>query len=168
MTPLEKVFWDLKVVHEINTLISVAVWNSHKLVQDEFLETIIKLMVSSFENHLKEPYFEEIIAALEGKTHFNIEYFDRVIQHLKKIVPNAVSQLGSKKPHLKSWLEKNLPIWEKSNENRKEFLDNKKVQTKLSSEDFGEKLSSNYSQIVSALVNHYNGDLVFFGVDRKI
>jgi len=114
MNPLEQVYWDLKSVHEINTLVSAAVLYPNKIIQNEFVESILKLIVSSFENHLKETYFEEIVATLEGKTQFSIEYFNRVLQHIKKIAPNGVKHAIEKKTHLKEWIEKNLPIWEKN------------------------------------------------------
>jgi hypothetical protein len=168
MNPLEQIYWDLKSVHEINTLVSAGVLYPNKLIQNEFVESVLKLVIASFENHLKEAYFEEIMATLEGKTNFSIEYFNRVLQHLKKIAPNGVKHAIEKKAHLKEWIQKNLPIWEKAAENKKQFENKKKIETKLAISDFGENLSPAYAQVVKALIDHYNGDLIFFGLDRKI
>lgn len=168
MNPLEQVYWDLKSVHEINTLVSSAVLYPNKIIQNEFVESVIKLTISSFENHLKEAYFEEIMATLEGKTQFSIEYFNRVLQHIKKIAPNGVKHAIEKKAHLKEWIEKNLPIWEKTSENKKQFEAKKKIETKLSLSDFGDNLPGSLAQFVQSLIDHYNGELIFFGLYRKI
>ena len=168
MNPLTETFWDLKAVHEINMLLSAAALNPERIIALEFAEQVLKTMMASFEVHLIEPYFEEAMATLAGDTQFHIDYFNRVLKNLKEITPQGVKEVLDAPEHMQKWIAKNLPIWEKRVESKKNFLEQKKLRSRLTKEDFGESIPPDYAGLVESLINHYNGDIVLYGMSRKM
>lgn len=165
MDPLGKEFWDNRKVMQLNYYLTMAILNKENLVPEEFLEVSLKTIIASLETFNREAYLEDIFTALDGGAPFSMDYIQSILEKLKQLVPEQIKNLN--KDHLREWIHKNMPAWILSDKIETEARECLKAQSRLKPEDFGSSLKENMSEMITALIDHYNGERIFFGVNNR-
>jgi len=167
MDPLGKKFWDNRHIVQMNTMLSTAQWYPEKIAnKHEFLELSIKTIITSFETYIRSAYLELVIAALEGKATFPIPYIQKMLEKMREIMPKETAHINHEE--YLEWIHKNMPAWKLSDKNavnsRESTIDN----ARLRIEDFGQPLREELRYNIQALIDHYNGENVFFGMSNRM
>jgi len=166
MDPLGKKFWDNRKVSQINVALSTAQVFTDKLEKKEFLESSIKTIVASFETNLREPYMEDLMQALAGKKQFSMPYIQKMVEKMQPILKDEIAKLN--KDHLRKWVFESMPTWKLADKLQEETRKNIIEGSKLKVSDFGSSIKDHLVQMVDAVVAHYNGTNIFFGVQTKM
>jgi hypothetical protein len=166
MDPLGKKFWDNRKVAELNVMLSTAVIFDKRIIKKEFLEVALKTIVTSFETYSRKAYLEELFEALDGLREFSMPYIQKMVEKMRGILGDDIKAL--KKDHLRHWVEENMAAWKLTDKNAEQTIATIISESKLKSEDFGIPLKGELSDMVNALIAHYNGDNIMYGLATKI
>ena len=163
---LDKQYWDNRKISQINVMVSSAYWQQKTLIKEEFLDLIIKTLVSAFDLNLRLPVLYDLIDALKGKKPFDQNYVQKIVERMQKICKAEIKHLTAKK--FEEWIKENMPGWELNKKILEETDKNKKESSKLKIEDFGGINNPATKVMVESLINHYNGNVEFYGVKTRL
>jgi hypothetical protein len=166
MDPLGKKFWDNRKVAQINVMLSTAVILDKNLVKKEFLEVAIKTIVSSFDTYVRGAYLEELFQALEGIRIFSMPYVQKMVDKMRSVLANEIKAMN--KDEFRHWIHENMTTWKLADKTAEETVANKIKESKLKPEDFGSPIKEELKAMVNALVWHYNGENVLYGLSNKL
>ncbi|MHA1777068.1 MAG: hypothetical protein DRO88_10640 [Promethearchaeia archaeon] len=165
MDPLGKEFWDNRKVMQLNYYLTMAILNKEQIIPEEFLEVSLKTIISSLDTFNREAYLEDIFKALSGEEPFSMDYIQNLLEKLRELVPEQIKKLNTE--HLREWVKKNMPAWILSDKVEAEARERLKAQSYLKPEDFGPVLKKNVKDMILALIDHYNGERIFFGMNNR-
>ena len=168
MDPLGKTFWDNRKIAQINYYLSTAIINATTLEKEEFLDLFIKTTVSSLDTHVREPYLEDIFQALEGKRIFDMPYIQIMIEKIRTLMPDEIKSLDKEKDHFRKWVYTMLPTWKLNDKLISETRIKIVKDSQLILNDFGGNIQLDYFNIVQSLIDHYNGDNIFFEMNNRV
>ncbi|WP_457559781.1 hypothetical protein [Candidatus Harpocratesius sp.] len=165
MDPIGKEFWDNRKVMQLNYYLTMAVLNRNQIIPNEFLETSLKTIIASLDTFNREAYLEELFVALDGGKPFSMDYIQNILNKLQELVPDEIKALN--KDHLRDWVQKNMPAWILSDEIENKAREELKAKSRLRFEDFGSSIKDSMKDVISALIDHYNGERIFFGMNNR-
>jgi len=163
---LDKVYWDNRKVGQINLMIHAAALLEDNLKKDEFFDEIIKTIISSFDLDVRLPLVHELINAFQGKRPFNVLYVQKMVEELQKILPEQIKKIDKEK--YLEWINDNMPIWKIHCKQIEKLNEEKQISNKLTISDFGKNINRDFLDIITDFVNHYNNEVVFYGIKTKI
>jgi hypothetical protein len=163
---LDKIYWDNRRISQINVMVSSAYWQQGTLIKEEFLEIFIKTLVSAFDLNLRLPVLYDLIDALKGKKPFEQNYVQKIVEKLQKICKAEIKHMTPNK--YEDWIKENMSGWELNKKVLEETDKNKKESSKLKIEDFGGINNPATKLMVESLINHYNGNVEFFGLKNRL
>jgi len=166
MDPLGKKFWDNRKVAQINVFLSAAMLFPNRLVKDEFLEVSIKTIITSFDTYVRAAYLEDLLQALDGVKIFSMPYIQAMVDKIRVIVPDQIKKLN--RDHLRHWISQNMPAWKIADKTAIDTINKTIADSKLKIEDFGSPIKEEIKGMVSALVAHFNGENIFYGVNNRL
>jgi hypothetical protein len=166
MDPIGKKFWDNRKVAQINVMLSTAVLNNLSLVKHEFIEAMIKTVISSFDTNVRSAYLEELIAALQGKKVFSTPYVQKMVEKVRGVLPEEIKRIH--KEHYDAWIAENMLVWKMTDKTDQAATEKTIAESKLKIEDFGMKIKDEMKSMILAIVNHYNGENILYGLPTKL
>ena len=109
MDPLGKKFWDTRRIVQMDTYLTTAELFPEKLHKEEFLDSFIKTVVTSFDTYIQSAYLSDIMDALQGKKMFAMPYIQKMLEKCQQIMPDEIMALNREK--YQKWIDENLPLW---------------------------------------------------------
>jgi len=169
MNPFTQNYWDSINISKINQyLTGVELHPEQVLHVDEFIEMMIKTIVNYFPISLRRAYSAELVEALLGHTIFHIDFIQQLVERIIRVVPGASEETDKLKEEIVEWINRNEATWQKAAESKKENISKQQVESTLNPEDFGEEITGNVKLIVDGIVKHYNGESMFYGIEKKV
>ncbi|MBD3350784.1 MAG: hypothetical protein GF364_04780 [Candidatus Lokiarchaeota archaeon] len=134
------------------------------LINDEFIEHFIKTLIASLDVLVRGSYLKELFKAIEGDTILQLGYIQLMVDKLKELLGDDI-KIDKQKYY--DWISKNMKRWEIEAEKKKEEEEKIVQRSILKKEDFGSEIPKKLLPIVEAIVDHYNNERVFFGVENS-
>jgi len=172
-------FWDYRAIIKLKNYMNIAIshndpkvyhnyLNIHNIfgegtVNKEFIDFFIRTFIGSFKPYIRKAYLEEFFNAIEGKGTFPIAYGQELIEKLLKLItPDDID-----KEKYRNWIKSHMREWRKKaelSENEEKTLESK---SRLQEEDFAKNIQDPYKSMIQALVDHYNDEKIFFGMENS-
>ena len=163
---LDETFWNNRQASQVNLMLNAAKLYESELIKEEFLEMMIKTVVSSFELGSREAKMENFLEALEDTTIFtSAAHIQKIVEKMQDLLKDEIKNMD--KNEYKKWIDGNMDMWklvEKNHEKAK--IANDKA-SKLKLKDFGPP-NAVLETIIQDMIDHYNGDCVFYGIKNKL
>ncbi|MHA1297946.1 MAG: hypothetical protein ACTSO9_00725 [Candidatus Helarchaeota archaeon] len=163
---VDETYWENLLVSQLNVMLSTARVFKDKLDYEEFFDLCIKTIIGYFDIDLKIPLFKEFVSYLQGKGFHPISNIQKVIEQMKDLFAKEIEHINMEK--YIEWIKKNLPIWRRNRKIKEQFKKQKELASKLKISDFGESIPLEIQPLIQSIVNHYNGEIIFFGIETKI
>jgi len=93
-------------------------------------------------------------------------YIQTMIEKIRVVVPNQIQKLN--KDHLRHWVAQNMAAWKIADKTVVDTTDKIIADSKLKIEDFGSPIKEELKAMISAIIAHYNGENIFYGVNNRL
>jgi len=173
-------FWNYRSIVKLKSMLNTAVlqqgkdiYRNHlatakllrdKLVGEEFFDFFVKTLISSFETYIRKAYLEEFFSAIDGKSEFPIPYVQEMVGKLKDLIPEVIEKANQ--DEYKEWIDRSMRAWQIREDLQNEQQEKLRAQSELDLNDFAPVIKSNYKPMIKSLVDHYNDNQVYFGVEN--
>ena len=94
---------------QMDTYLTTAELFPEKLHKEEFLDSFIKTVVTSFDTYIQSAYLSDIMDAVQGKKIFAMPYIQKMLEKCQQIMPDEILALNREK--YQKWIDENLPLW---------------------------------------------------------
>ncbi len=172
-------FWDYRSIVKLKNYINVAVAHndpnifhdylniqaiySENVVNEEFIDFFIQTLIGSFKPYIRKAYLEEFYYSIDGKKEFPIPYIEKIIQKLLELVkPEEIDR-----EKYRNWVKDNMSSWRSRMVISDSTVQKIEQKSRLIMNDFANPVKSEYESMVQALIDHYNDEKVFFGLENS-
>jgi hypothetical protein len=93
-------------------------------------------------------------------------YIQKIVEKIQSILRDDIQHIKIEK--FLTWVEENMPVWRANDKSLANIREKTISDSKLKLEDFGTPIKDEMLPSIEALVEHYNGVNVFFGVANRL
>jgi ferredoxin-type protein NapH len=108
-------------IADINQHLTAAGLNPDQLDKTEFVDRMIKAIISTFPHSAKKVYFKELQAVLTKNQTFSIPHIQKIIDVLRVLAPEELNSIDF--PKYNAWIETLTKEWVDQYDNSSEIVD---------------------------------------------